>query len=249
VNIHKKFVVFDFDGVVCDSTDECMLTSWNAWEKWELRNNFRNDLSEFTEDDKLSFRKVRPRVRGAGEYYILRRAIFEKVSVDNQAYYDKLRHDWEEYLTPFKGFFLAARRQLQKDNIDAWIDLHYIFEDAIEVIKKLNEHNRLYIATLKDAESVKLILEKQGVNIPNGNLLDQATIKSKLQALDHIRKKNNCTKNDIIFIDDNVMHLLEPHNAGYNVFLTGWGQVLNEYIDIAKINKIQLLDECTKLLN
>ena len=47
------FVVFDFDGVVCDSTDKCMVTSWNAWEEWESRDNFRNDLSEFSENYKL----------------------------------------------------------------------------------------------------------------------------------------------------------------------------------------------------
>jgi len=29
-----KYVVFDFDGVVCDSTNECLVTAWNAWERW-----------------------------------------------------------------------------------------------------------------------------------------------------------------------------------------------------------------------
>ena len=46
MNRQKKIVVFDFDGVVCDSSDECMVTSWNAWEKLELKKGFRNDLSK-----------------------------------------------------------------------------------------------------------------------------------------------------------------------------------------------------------
>ena len=57
---HKKIIVFDFDGVVCDSTDECMVTSWNAWEEWNQRDNFRTNLLRFTKDDRLAFRKVRP---------------------------------------------------------------------------------------------------------------------------------------------------------------------------------------------
>ena len=88
MNKVKKLFVFDFDGVVCDSTDECMVTSWNAWEEWESRDNFRNDLSEFSENYKSSFRKVRPRVRGAGEYYILCRALSEGISIDNQKIYE-----------------------------------------------------------------------------------------------------------------------------------------------------------------
>ena len=53
MNKNRKIVVFDFDGVVCDSTDECMVTSWNAWEKWNERDAFRTNLREFNEKDRL----------------------------------------------------------------------------------------------------------------------------------------------------------------------------------------------------
>ena len=63
-----RVMVFDFDGVVCDSTNECMVTAWNTWERWSNSDRFRCDLSKFTNSDKESFRKLRPYVRGAGEY-------------------------------------------------------------------------------------------------------------------------------------------------------------------------------------
>ena len=44
----RKLMVFDFDGVVCDSTNECLVTSWNAWEKWESRSTFRENLDDFS---------------------------------------------------------------------------------------------------------------------------------------------------------------------------------------------------------
>jgi phosphoglycolate phosphatase-like HAD superfamily hydrolase len=246
---NKKIIVFDFDGVVCDSTDECMVTSWNAWEEWEARDNFRNDLSEFTENDKLNFRKVRPRVRGAGEYYILRRAFSEGISIDNQEVYDKLEDRWQENIEPFKAIFFKAREKLRRDDINAWIDLHPVFNGVVEVMKILNDQNRLYIATLKDAKSVRLILENKDIKIKENRLLDQSQIKSKLQALDKFRKQIACNKKDMVFIDDNVTHLLEPNNEKYTVFLTTWGVVLDEYLSIAKIHNIQLLDNCIKLLN
>ena len=43
----RKLMVFDFDGVVCDSTNECLVTSWNAWEEWESRSTFRENLDDF----------------------------------------------------------------------------------------------------------------------------------------------------------------------------------------------------------
>jgi phosphoglycolate phosphatase-like HAD superfamily hydrolase len=245
---NKTIIVFDFDGVVCDSTDECMVTSWNAWEEWEARENFRNDLSEFTEDYKVNFRKVRPRVRGAGEYYILCRAFSEGIIIDNQGAYDKLEEQWQENIESFKTIFFKVRERLRRDNINAWIDLHPLFNSVIEVMKILNHQNRLYIATLKDAKSVRLILENKDIVIKENRLLDQSQINSKLQALDKFRNQIGCSKKDMIFIDDNVTHLLEPRNQKYNVFLATWGQILAEYLSIAKKHNIQLLDNCIKLL-
>ena len=246
---HKKIIVFDFDGVVCDSTDECMVTSWNAWEEWNQRDNFRTNLLRFTKDDRLAFRKVRPRVRGAGEYYILRRAFSEGISIDSQEIYDRLEERWQGNIEPFKAIFFKARERLREDDVNAWIDLHPVFNDVVKVMKTLNDQNRLYIATLKDAKSVRLILENKGIKIRGSRLLDQSQIKSKLQALDVFRKQISCNKKDMIFIDDNVTHLLDPSNAKYTVFLTTWGVILDEYLHIAKRHDIQLLDNCIKLLN
>jgi len=245
---HKKIIVFDFDGVVCDSTDECMVTSWNAWEEWNQRDNFRTNLLRFTKDDRLAFRKVRPRVRGAGEYYILRRAFSEEIDIDSQETYNRLEEQWQENIDPFKTVFFKAREKLRQDDLNAWIDLHPVFNYVIEVIKVLNDQNRLYIATLKDAKSVRLILENKNINIKEDRLLDQSQVKSKLQALDKFRKQLVCDKQDMIFIDDNITHLLEPSNAKYTVFLTTWGEVLDEYLYIAKDNNIPLLNDPRKII-
>ena len=245
----QKIIVFDFDGVVCDSTDECMVTSWNAWERWQLRDNFRCTLSEFTEEDKLSFRKVRPRVRGAGEYYILRRAFSEGIEITNQKIYDKLEGQWKENIEPFKVVFFEARERLRRDDVDSWIDLHPVFDGVIDVMKTLNNQNRLYIATLKDAKSVRLILENQGLEVKKERLYDQSQIKSKLQALDRFRKKIGCSKDEMIFIDDNVTHLIGPKDAGYSVYLTIWGENMVEYLEIAKNEGILLLSDSDFLIN
>jgi FMN phosphatase YigB (HAD superfamily) len=244
----NKIFVFDFDGVVCDSTDECMVSSWNAWEAWNSRTEIREKVEEFTKEEQVIFRKIRPRVRGAGEYYILRRAISEGISIESQDVYDNLERRWKDYLNPFKKVFFEMRDRLREINLDQWIDLHPIYIDVINVMKELHSQERLYIATMKDAESVRLILGKQGLVLPEENLLDQSKIKTKVQALDQFRDQLKCNKKDIIFIDDNVTHLLEPQLAGYSIYLTTWGNPISEYLSIAKDNYIPLLSDCAQLL-
>jgi len=109
-----KTIVFDFDGVVCESTDECMVSSWNAWENWQSRDAFRKNLDDFSADEQQAFRKVRPRVRGAGEYYILRRAFDENIPIENQQAYNDLVLQWAEHLDDFKAVFFQYEKPAQK---------------------------------------------------------------------------------------------------------------------------------------
>jgi len=238
-----KIIVFDFDGVVCDSTDECMVTSWNAWERWNDREAFRRSVNEFSVEEKQAFRPLRPYVKGAGEYYILRRALSDQevLPIRNQQDYEQTRERWAGYLAEFKDVFFAERNRLRSEDIVRWIGLHPVYPEIIQVMKKLQEESRLYIATLKDAESVYLIMKNQGLILSNDRLFDQGKIKTKLEALDLIRHKENCEKEEMLFIDDNVTHLFGPLNSRYNCWLAGWGYILSDHQMIAKERKINIV--------
>ena len=240
-NKKAKVIVFDFDGVVCDSTDECLVTSWNAWQKWNSRRGFRINLVEFSDEEKATFRQLRPYVRGAGEYYILRRSMEEAFLITAQKVFERLRERWLDHLEPFKAVFYDAREKLRLQDIESWVILHPVFEDVIAVMKKLNEQQRLRVATLKDSTSVRLILEHYGVYLLPEHLLAESQISSKLEALNHYSEKENLSKKDLIFIDDNVTHLFEPKKAGYNTLLTGWGPSLEEHRRLAIKNNIPII--------
>ena len=73
-----KFFVFDFDGVVCDSTNECFVTSQNAWNRWNNGNTFKTSIDKFPENEFSKFCQLRPFVKGAGEYYLVKNLILNK---------------------------------------------------------------------------------------------------------------------------------------------------------------------------
>lgn len=240
--LSDKIVVFDFDGVVCDSTDECMVTSWNAWEKWEKRDNFRYNINEFSEEEKSTFRSIRPYVKGAGEYYILRRLLQEKIPFRGQETFDSLGKEWINFLPAFKEVFFVCREIFRSKDLNSWINLHPVFPEVIVTMQRLNKENRLFIATLKDGESVKLILQYHGIKIDSNQMIDQYQVQTKLEALDLIRERLGSAKSDMIFFDDNYTHIISPHKADYLVYLTSWGNIVPEFMEAAKENSIRIAD-------
>jgi phosphoglycolate phosphatase-like HAD superfamily hydrolase len=132
--------------------------------------------------------------------------------------------------------------------MDSWIKLHDVYTDVIDVMKNLHNQGRLLIATLKDGESVRLLLKKNGIDILLGDIMDQSKISSKLEALNFFVAEKKIKKEDLCFIDDNVTHLIEPHNYDFNVFLTGWGFTMTEHKEIAKNENINILQSIKELI-
>lgn len=230
--MNKKIYVFDFDGVICDSTDECMVSSWNAWELWNNRNNFRVSLEEFSDEEKQSFKELRYYVKGAGDYFALRKIISENKTklILNYKDFKIFKEPYSNESKEFKDFFFISRKKLKDISLKKWINLHQVFNEVIFIIKKLNIQKKIYIATLKDVDSVKTILKNFEIQISEKNLFHQKIINSKIEALIKIEKIEKINKNKIYLFDDNVDHLIEPHQKGFKTFQTTWGNVPSDYI-------------------
>lgn len=249
LNSYPTYFIFDFDGVVCDSTNECLVTSWNAWESLRGGAQFRTGLNDFSLSEISTFQELRPRVRGAGEYYVIYRSILEGNKIYSQSDFDLAVRRHGQHLPQYAEIFHEMRKKLRALNLENWIKLHPIYKEVSVLLDECNKKNRLFIATLKDKESVKLILESCSIKINDDLIFDSALIKSKLDALQQIQKKLGCDKSDLIFIDDNAMHLLEPHRASYNVNLAAWGAKMPDYIELSIKNGIPVLEDPQDLRN
>ena len=186
----NKVFVFDFDGVICDSTNECMINSYNSWEIVNKRKNYKYLVSEIPNKYKKKFKIIRPYVKGAGEYFAANKIIqgknFENI---NQNTYNEFCLKYKKNFDYFANIFLKKRQNLKKMNLNKWIKLHKIYKEVINFIKIKQQTDIVYIATLKDGESVKLILEYYGIKLDDKFFFDRKVIKSKIEALQKIRKK------------------------------------------------------------
>ena len=73
MKFNEAILALDFDGVICNSIDECLITSYNAFYKMEI-----NNISDIPDDIKSFFYTYRYYVRPAREYYLIHKAFHEK---------------------------------------------------------------------------------------------------------------------------------------------------------------------------
>ena len=244
---NSPIYVLDFDGVICDSTPECMVSAWNAWNKNHKKEYFFEDLSHFSKKQISEFRLLRPFVKGAGEYFTLMKILEEQnvTSINLLKYSEEVKKNKIKNIE-FKKDFYFARKKLRNLSEKKWVELHYIYKPVINFMKKIDK-NSLCIATLKDRESVSLILKAQGLELSDSQIIDESMINNKLDALNIYVKKLKKKKNEIIFIDDNVTHLLDPFKEGFSVFLSTWCNCSEETRHIALKSGIKLLNNINEL--
>lgn len=236
----KKIYVFDFDGVICDSSVECLIVSWNAWQKFFSLSDYRFSEKDFEQNEKDYFFPRRPFVKGAGEYFPLWQKYFKSQDCSGDTSIQKFISSVFER-EKYKEIFYECREELQDFGVDYWLGLHIIYFDLLETLKLVNDADKLYIATLKDKASVSLVLSKSGLRFPLQKIFDQSVIDSKLSALDQIAQIESVSPNNICFFDDNPNHLLEPKKKGYSCFLASWSVRVPDFLELARENSIDVI--------
>lgn len=241
LDYNTQVFVFDFDGVICDSTNECLVSSWNTWQRWSGLNDFRADLCKFSKEDRESFFALRPRVRGAGEYFVLESMRAKGIKINNQQQYDAAVKKNSGKIQQFKALFYKERARLKVFDFNGWLNLHSVYPNVCQFLRDLNKSERLYIATLKDGKSVSTILNQHGIHIKHDRLFDESMIKTKLDALEKIRLREGVRPEKITFFDDNILHLKEPKRHGYNTYLAAWSNIPEEWISVAETSNIEII--------
>tara|TARA_B100000242_G_scaffold289230_1_gene258719 strand:- start:1896 stop:2639 length:744 start_codon:yes stop_codon:yes gene_type:complete len=239
-NNSEKIFVFDFDGVICDSTKECLINSFNSYNIY-INKNFKLAKSIDEIDVKLieDFKVFRPYIKGAKEYLKFFDYYFFKkknLSIEDFHQYKNNTLDYDR----FSEIFYYQRENLKKNDFNLWISYNYVFNDIINFLNSLDFY---FIATLKDKKSVIDILKFHNINFFEEKILDFKIIKTKHEALNMIINNYGYNKDDLIFIDDNAFHLLDPKTNGYQVYLSNWADLNNDiHIKIANDNSIDIIN-------
>jgi phosphoglycolate phosphatase-like HAD superfamily hydrolase len=228
-------LALDFDGVLCDGLLEYFQTSWRTYcQIWQPENQTPAD------DLAPRFYRLRPVVETGWEMPILLRALVLGVSEE------KILQDWmavaQELIESEKldavdiGKKLdAVRDEWIKTDLEGWLGLHRFYPGMIEQLTKmlspqqdlpLESPTQLFIVTTKEGRFVKQLLQQQGIQLPEEQIIGKESKRPKYQTL---RQLIEATGDAVTlwFVEDRLktLQLVEQQSNLNDVrlYLADWG--------------------------
>ena len=220
----KSVLVLDFDGVICDSVEECWVSSWTAYH--EL---FRGHAaSEPGADAKAGFRALRPFVRSGEDFVLIQHMVARGISPTSQLEFDRA---WEEPGLPrrqrLKDLYYRARTTLFERDPDAWLAMNRIFPHVSAALSALSERVERFILSTKKAQFVTATLKANGLSFPEDHVL-YSEGEPKLTAVERILQQ--VAAPEAVFVEDQVDALKGNRNPRILTYLATWGYVQQEWL-------------------
>ena len=235
-------VILDFDGVVIDSIDECLLISYCAYHR--LSPEGRISLERIPENARRCFKEFRYLVGPAQEYWYLWKSI-ESMRADKEIKREfyQLRQKPPSDSRIFEEDFFRLRKTFRETQKKEWLNLNPLYAGIDKDIKMLKKKRRIFISSTKDSESIELLCSTYNLPIATEEIYGKEDGLEKIEHVKKIAEFLSVEFEDIIFIDDNIEHLKKIHSLGIRPYLAGWGYNSAQMRDEAVKMGIQVIDK------
>ena len=226
-NDNPDILALDFDGVICDGLAEYFTSTKKAYQQiW----------SEPIDDSlEPSFYRLRPVIETGWEMPILLRAL--ALGIAETEIIDKFRAIAYQ-ITMSEG--LTKQEVVQKldgvrddwieHNLADWLKLHRFYPGTIERLRQiLASKIELYIVTTKEGRFVKQLLQQQGVDIAETQIIGKESKRPKYETLRILRDRHRQSEIDpqIFFVEDRLKALQQVAQqqdlSSVSLFLADWG--------------------------
>ncbi len=218
---HGGIAVLDFDGVICDSVDECLAASfYAAYEMQGLASPAGGTASR-----RERFARMRVFIRSGEDYLLIHRLIDRGIEVVDQAGFDEeIRRAGRKQMARFHELFYRGREALMERDRDAWLAMNRIYPQARAVLEAA-AGRALFILSTKRPQYIHEILGHAGLPLPPRQVLYSAE-HPKLPLVERLRAEGGFAR--AAFVDDQVQHLLGNPYPLVSVHLASWGYVASE---------------------
>jgi FMN phosphatase YigB (HAD superfamily) len=214
-------VVMDFDGVICDSIDECLVASFHAY--YDLQGTSAPAGGPAARRD--TFARMRVFIRSGEDYVLIQQLIDRGIEVRDQGQFDEqVRAAGRQEMARFDELFYSGRRALMERDRDAWLAMNSIYPRSREVLEA-SVGKPLYILSMKRPEYIHEILKHEGIGFCAEQVLYSGE-KGKLSLVEKLRADGGFAR--AALIDDQVAHLLGGPFPLVSVYLASWGYVASE---------------------
>ncbi len=220
----EQLAILDFDGVICDSVWECLVSSWKAY--YELL--IPPPPLSVPLSLKRDFFQLRPLVRSGEDFVAIQEIIYEKKTIDSQSDFDAYTNSLgPSVMLEFKKLFYSARAEILNTDREYWIGLNHIYPHIRKNLPWWVDSPLFYILSTKKAEYILEILAQNRVNIDPARVLtcnQQKKMNMVLQLLEQTGVHR------AYFVDDQIDHLRGGSDNRVDVALASWGYVKKEWL-------------------
>lgn len=216
-------IYLDFDGVICDSFEECCVSSGLAWAGKTIDEE-PVAIPSWNELYLADFRSCRPFIRSGEDYVVLHESLAQGHKPQSQKDFDaKLQAAGPEKLAAFKQKLYKIREDLLKYHRGLWLSWNPLYPGFEELLKKLSTNPRIFILSTKKAEFIQEILAYAQIDWPRQRIFYTAG-KSKMEIIDQ-----NSGFAPSLLIDDQIDHLDFEH-PHCDCRLALWGFIKEEWL-------------------
>jgi plasmid maintenance system antidote protein VapI len=219
----KPILALDFDGVINDSLDECLISSYNAWQVIEKSGHWAYSNADIPQTIVDCFRANRYLARNGAEFWLILMASKLASDTITAEVFEQLRQEHSSFLHTFEQIFFDVRNRYRTEDMERWLNLHTRYDQSKERWADLLSSTICHIVTTKDLASVKLFNQHWELGIREDNLWTRELDLPKSEIIELIADRANCTTDQIYFVDDHPDQVAIVASTGANYYWASWG--------------------------
>lgn len=222
--VPSPLLVLDFDGVICDSLEECYVSSWTAYRELFLG----RPPSDPPADARGPFRALRPYVRSGEDFVLIQQLVSRKAAAGSQAEFDR---EWEKPGAParrqFKDLYYRARTALFDRDPEAWLSMSRIYPHVPKALAGLSPRVPLYVLSTKKPQFVSATLRANQLSVAEGHVL-YSEEEPKLATVERLTRE--LSPREAVFVEDQIDALRANRNPRIRTYLATWGYVQEDWL-------------------
>ncbi len=225
----QNLLFLDFDGVLCDSIEECFVSSRHAY----FRGVLGREPVKGSSADKEIFVRTRPFIRSGEDYVLIQKLIDQKIPVSSQEEFDReLQHAGEQTMERFKEIFYETREELIRRDKEYWLSLSKPFDHVRDFLPKLSRRDEVYIISTKRSAFVKEITDSWEVSWPIERILFPGRREKPDVLMEYMAKRGASAS---ILVEDQIDHLLKCRGLPIRTVLAEWGYIKDEWLSDKRV--------------
>ncbi|MBN2028739.1 HAD family hydrolase [bacterium] len=218
-----NYLALDFDGVIADSIQECLVVGCNAFIEYTGKGNKITNLSSLDLKDMSEFRRLRYFIRSGEDYVYIQLALFEGANIQTQQDFDRFVSKKAHLKQTFFDLIYQERERLLNQFTDIWIQLNPLYDGMREFISQFTHREHFAIISTKKQIFIHRILEGHGINFPMQRILQAVENRPKSQIILDLLKQSGLEPAHFIFVDDHADTLIKMKHTAVTLCLAGWG--------------------------